>query len=511
MDASAGGRRRGRRQADEDRRAERTQVFQKTKMCKFHLIGSCQRGSDCRFAHDQRELQTLPDLARTKICKQLLQTGLCEDHQCSYAHSREEYRVVHGFSAADHREAEMQLHQLDAMKRAGRLVEPGLPRPDPRDLRDLRDPRDPRERPPELKANGQKAGLAPPMYQGNLLACATPVLFVPSLQSMVPNDAFAPPVMGLPSSPHEKPGPPGPPGMAPPGPPKAPGPPPSVMKESPLAPGSHPGFNADRLQAMTQFMQPRGPYNGYAHGLDPFEAGRGPGIDLQPMGPEPTNRAIGPKEGRGKVSGGRSALSMPDDDMSFIPSEPAKLQLGSLRSLSSNSLAAQGEDDDYDDVSDRGMGLGMGMPMTGVPMPGPGREALKVKNTFLDYETDCTPLGQRLRPICSAAGRLDALGDEEETGLGALASSIAPVPSVISPNSAPPGVGDLHHIGGLSPGSDSLRSRDLASDGMANLFTVKNTFIECEDPSAEATSLRAVHTAAGRLDTMWRDEEDRFD
>ena len=29
----------------------------------------------------------------------------------------------------------------------------------------------------------------------------------------------------------------------------------------------------------------------------------------------------------------------------------------------------------------------------------------------------------------------------------------------------------------------------------------------CQDPSVEATSLRAVHTAAGRLDTMWRDEE----
>ena len=28
-----------------------------------------------------------------------------------------------------------------------------------------------------------------------------------------------------------------------------------------------------------------------------------------------------------------------------------------------------------------------------------------------------------------------------------------------------------------------------------------------QDPSAKATSLRAVHTAAGRLDTMWRDEE----
>ena len=29
------------------------------------------------------------------------------------------------------------------------------------------------------------------------------------------------------------------------------------------------------------------------------QAGRGPGIDLQPVGHEPTNRAIGPKEGRG--------------------------------------------------------------------------------------------------------------------------------------------------------------------------------------------------------------------
>ena len=56
------------------------------------------------------------------------------------------------------------------------------------------------------------------------------------------------------------------------------------------------------------------------------------------------------------------------------------------------------------------------------------------------------------------------------------------------------------------------------------MFTVKNTFIECEDPlrllmsrlSARLVSkeppaeaaLRAVHTAAGRLDMMWRDEEE---
>lgn len=38
------------------------------------------------------------------------------------------YRVVHGFSAADHREAEMQLHQLDAMKRRCETGAPRAPR-----------------------------------------------------------------------------------------------------------------------------------------------------------------------------------------------------------------------------------------------------------------------------------------------------------------------------------------------------------------------------------------------
>ena len=47
------------------------------------------------------------------------------------AKPRFRYRVVAGFSAADHAEAEMQLHQLDGMKRAGRLREPGMPRLDP--------------------------------------------------------------------------------------------------------------------------------------------------------------------------------------------------------------------------------------------------------------------------------------------------------------------------------------------------------------------------------------------
>lgn len=276
-----------------------------------------------------------------------------------------------------------------------------------------------------------------------------------------------------------------------------------------------------RLQAMTQFMQntAAGSLNGYGQHhpgqSHPFAEARSVHSDIPAPTSEPANKAIGPSQRavgtRGKIHPGARAVSatmaMPEDDLPLIPSEPAQIKLGSLRSLSSNSLPVQVDDDD--DLQDRGIppiGMGMGMPMG---VSGQHTQALKVKNTFYDYETDCTPLGSRLRPVLSAAGRLDALGDEEETGLGGL-TSMATVPSVISPSSAPPGVSDLQQVGGLSPNSDPLRRHDLA-DGLGSLFTVKNTFIECEEPQAEGVGLRAVHTAAGRLDMMWRDEEDRID
>ncbi|CAJ1433602.1 unnamed protein product [Effrenium voratum] len=307
-----GGRRRGRRQADDDRRAERTQVFQKTKMCKFHLMGSCQRGTQCRFAHDQCELQTLPDLARTKVCKQLLQTGHCEDPHCTYAHSLEEFRVVPGFSAAEKEEADMQraqLEQLEQMKRTGR-------------------PMDPKAQP-------------------NML-CGTPVIFVPSLQSMVPPTGDFSPF--LPSSPaNEKP---------------------SVMKEPPGHPGA---YGAPlRLQnpqsrffehGAAAYMNQGGPSNGYSHpsGLDMrFPEARG-FADAMPE----ASKAVGPRDSRGKVSGNR--LRVDDDNETFNPSEPAQIKLGSLRSMSSNSLPVQVDDDD--DLQDRGIpGIGMGMQMHGMGM-----------------------------------------------------------------------------------------------------------------------------------------------
>jgi len=83
----------------EDPRRERTKVFEKTKMCKFFILGSCSRGPDCHFAHDKEALNNLPNLYRTKLCKTLINTGRCDQPDCRYAHCKDELRIVRGFSS----------------------------------------------------------------------------------------------------------------------------------------------------------------------------------------------------------------------------------------------------------------------------------------------------------------------------------------------------------------------------------------------------------------------------
>lgn len=78
----------------ESDRSERTAVFGNTKLCKFHVLGVCQKGAACNFAHDPSQLNNLPDLAKTRVCKTLISTGRCDDPQCSYAHSKEELREM---------------------------------------------------------------------------------------------------------------------------------------------------------------------------------------------------------------------------------------------------------------------------------------------------------------------------------------------------------------------------------------------------------------------------------
>lgn len=71
---------------------DRTVIFQKTKMCKFFILGMCAKGPQCRFAHDRSEMNDLPNLYRTKLCKTLINTGECKEPNCRYAHSKEEMR-----------------------------------------------------------------------------------------------------------------------------------------------------------------------------------------------------------------------------------------------------------------------------------------------------------------------------------------------------------------------------------------------------------------------------------
>lgn len=82
-------------------RVERIAVFQRTKMCKFHILGVCSKGQTCRFAHDRSELQALPDLQRTKLCKTLISTGECTNPACRYAHNKEELRPLPAASHSD--------------------------------------------------------------------------------------------------------------------------------------------------------------------------------------------------------------------------------------------------------------------------------------------------------------------------------------------------------------------------------------------------------------------------
>lgn len=82
---------------DYEAKPSRTWQFSKTKMCKFSLIGMCTKGEQCPFAHDKQELKPLPDLTCTKLCKMLIQQGHCDVVNCCYAHTKDELRATSTF------------------------------------------------------------------------------------------------------------------------------------------------------------------------------------------------------------------------------------------------------------------------------------------------------------------------------------------------------------------------------------------------------------------------------
>jgi len=74
------------------------QKLQKTKMCRFHPLGKCTKGTECPYAHQRLELKSQPDLRCTKLCKTLLQTGQCDNRKnCPFAHDKEQLRTTDAF------------------------------------------------------------------------------------------------------------------------------------------------------------------------------------------------------------------------------------------------------------------------------------------------------------------------------------------------------------------------------------------------------------------------------
>jgi len=105
-------------------------IFMKTKMCKFHLLGICTKGTDCQFAHSKSEMNPLPDLYRTKLCKTLINTGQCCNPECKYAHNREELRITNTTGPSPIRQQPMQQQFQQPMQWSGQRAAPS-PKPQP--------------------------------------------------------------------------------------------------------------------------------------------------------------------------------------------------------------------------------------------------------------------------------------------------------------------------------------------------------------------------------------------
>eukprot|EP00931_Biecheleriopsis_adriatica_P004132 TRINITY_DN105845_c0_g1_i1.p1 TRINITY_DN105845_c0_g1~~TRINITY_DN105845_c0_g1_i1.p1 ORF type:complete len:318 (+),score=55.12 TRINITY_DN105845_c0_g1_i1:136-954(+) len=76
--------------------------FQRTKICRFHIVGACEKGSACHFAHSTKDVQDQPDFSKTRLCKAFMQTGSCEEGlMCRFAHGQEELRRRRSSAAVD--------------------------------------------------------------------------------------------------------------------------------------------------------------------------------------------------------------------------------------------------------------------------------------------------------------------------------------------------------------------------------------------------------------------------
>lgn len=78
------------------RRSCLTNQLRKTKICMYHVKGSCHFDTDCAFAHTYTELQATPNLRKTRLCR-VFEMGHCEAVDCDFAHGEEELRSTNLF------------------------------------------------------------------------------------------------------------------------------------------------------------------------------------------------------------------------------------------------------------------------------------------------------------------------------------------------------------------------------------------------------------------------------
>lgn len=465
----------------EDPRRERTQVFQRTKMCKFFILGCCSRGEQCHFAHDKGELQALPDLHRTKLCKTLINTGNCDNPSCKYAHSSEELRVVEGFAAAGISDDDDDAENMApwGMASSSSNNQASLQRqlamswgesPWPDTLHQQVDLDRARAQAAMLQmGQAAQAHAAEAMRLQAMAACLSDK--AACLQAQAPGAAS---FCGFSAGP--------------------------VLKS-----GAQVNFPA--------YGQP------WSAGLAlPFRAsdsGRGGG-----RGNGGRTGGSGGRNG-GKGRGGRDRPGLQSPLQAPVPApsaprdaishnfEPVQLPPPSFKQRAPGN-------------SDMGRTEGSNEPSyvtsgSAQKLPVPGDSAInwKVKNTFLDFEGANTPLASRLRSICSAGGRLDLMAREEDScpsspepsskqdrdellGREAMKRSQDPLLPLNceSTTNITKHAKQLPSLPWLSAASGLL--------GASSGITVKNTFLDFtpEEASPKPHGLRAVHTADGRLDLL---------
>lgn len=506
----------------------------------FHILNQCSRGDKCQFAHAKEQMQHLPDLFRTKLCRMLINTGVCENAECRYAHSQEELRVVPGFSdGAGPNGVEVGdiNHEPKAFKDKAAEQDHKVPPPPP---------------PPSNMGVPKQASLAHQgfdttsigsmAYQEQSLdvhmamlqmgqAAQAHAMEAMRLQSMALNLQTGLGTAGLPTTmpmapsmaalqtgtvggsvPY--PAGPVPVGMSMPG----------VMMGMPtMLSGTFQGHTAP---AATMGHTAAG----HAGNRRQQAAGRNQGREAvrKNSSVSEDSDTIASSLRRIRTSSGNSLVHMvakvnEEEELPTAYDIPTKVNIGSLKSMSSSGSLPIDMLQDPDPLP--GDMVGAKHPFSISP-EADENGGWRVKNTFLDFDTgQGTPMLNRLRPICSAAGRLDALAEasaEAQTPKTEKRSQDTPMTlsqgrlsrngsfqrGHISRNSS----FQLEEVLEAPNGTDkmSLGGEDIKAlegslkmwagpqlDGSAKV-SVKNTFLDF-GPEEPRAALRSVHTASGRL------------